>query len=70
MNVESLKKDRCGKFSCFPGINISAKECLKFMFPTFLLVCFVCLKEITLQTRKNVFCFTLTALFVRELIKF
>ena len=70
MNGESLKKNRCDQFSCFPGINISAKECLKFMFPTFLLVGFVCLKEITLQTRKNVFCFTLTALFVRELIKF
>ena len=37
---------------------------------TFLLVCFVCLKESTCKTKKNAFYFTLKALFFLEVIKF
>ena len=43
---------------------------LKVVFTTFLLICFVCLKEGTCETRKNVFYFTSKALFVLEIIKF
>ena len=39
------------------------KGCVKVVSPTFLLVCFVCLKESTFETRKNVFYFTSKALF-------
>ena len=35
-----------------------------------LLDCFVCLKESSCETRKNVFYFTLKALFIFEIIKF
>ena len=37
---------------------------------TFLLVCFVCPKESTWESRKNVFYFTSKALFVLEIIRF
>ena len=40
------------------------------MSATFLLVCFAWLKESTCETRKNVFFFTLKALFILEIIKF
>ena len=43
---------------------------LKVVSATFLLVCFVYLKERTCETRKNVFSFTSKAFFVLELIKF
>ena len=43
---------------------------LKVMSATFLLVCFLRLKESTCETRKNVFYFTSKALFVLEIIKF
>ena len=43
---------------------------LKAVSATFLLVCFVCLKESTCEKKKNVFYFTLKALFVLEIIKF
>ena len=43
---------------------------LKVVSTTFLLVCFVCLKDSTYETRKNVFYFTLKALFVLEITKF
>ena len=43
---------------------------LKVMSATFLLVCFVCLKESTCETRKNVFYFTSKALLVLEIINF
>ena len=43
---------------------------LKVVSTTFLLVCFVCLKESTCETRKNVFYFTSKALLVLEIIKF
>ena len=42
----------------------------KFVSATFLLVCFVCLKEGTCETRKYVFYFTSKALFVLQIIKF
>ena len=40
------------------------------MFATFLLVCFVCLKESTSETRRNTFYFTLKALLVLVIISF
>ena len=43
---------------------------LKVVSATFLIVCFVCLKERTSETRKNIFYFTSKALFVLEIIKF
>ena len=43
---------------------------LKVVPVTFLLVCFLCLKESTCETRKNVFYFTSKTLFVPEIIKF
>ena len=43
---------------------------LKVVFTIFLVVCFVCLKESTCETRKNVFYFTSKALFVLEIINF
>ena len=43
---------------------------LKVVSATFLQVCFLHLKESTCETRKNVFYFTSTALFVLEIIRF
>ena len=43
---------------------------LKVMSATFLLICFLCLKESTCETSKNVSYFTSKALFVPEIIKF
>ena len=43
---------------------------LKVVSTTFLPVCFVCLKESTLEIRKNIFYFTLKGLFVLEKIRF
>ena len=43
---------------------------LKIVSTAFLLVCFLCLKKSTCETRKNVFYFTLKALFILEIIKF
>ena len=43
---------------------------LKVACATFLLLCFVNLKESICETRKNVSYFTLKALFVLEIIKF
>ena len=48
----------------------SRKMNLKVVSATFLLVCFICLKESTYKTRKNVSYFTSKALFVLEIIKF
>ena len=48
----------------------SSMEPLKIVSATFLLVYFVSLKESTCETRKNVFYFTLKAIFVLEIIKF
>ena len=54
-NYEALQK------KCFP---------LKVVSATFLLVCFVCLKESTCKTRENAFYFTSKALAVLEIINF
>ena len=43
---------------------------LKIVSATFLLVCFVCLKESTCKTGGNAFYFFSKALFVPEIIKF
>ena len=43
---------------------------LKVVSTTFLLVCFVCLRERICETRKNVLYFTSKTLFVFEIIKF
>ena len=43
---------------------------LKVVSATFLLVCFVCLKKSTCETRNDVFYFTSKTLFVLEIIKF
>ena len=43
---------------------------LKVLFATFLLVCFERLKESACKIRKNVFDFTLKALFILEIFKF
>ena len=43
---------------------------LKVVSATFLLVSFLCLKESTCETRKNVFYFTSNTLFILEIIKF
>ena len=45
------------------------KLTLKAVFATFLLVCFLCLKENTCETRKNIFHYFSEALFVLEKIK-
>ena len=45
-------------------------ETLKVVSPTFLLVCFVCLKVSTFETKKNAFYFTLKALLAFVIIKF
>ena len=46
------------------------EKALKIVSTTFLLVCFVSLKEGTCETKKNVFYFTSKAIFVLEIIKF
>ena len=43
---------------------------LKVVSATFLLVCFLRLKESTCETRKNVFYFTSKAVFILEIMKF
>ena len=50
--------------------SFAGEVTLKVAPATFLLVCFVCLKESTCETRKNAFYFTSKALFVLEIIKF
>ena len=57
-------------FTIFKNVFVSFIESLKVVSATFLLFCFVCLKERTLETKKNVFYFTLKALLVLEIIKF
>ena len=54
----------------FVNLTLSDKKGLKVAFATFLLVCVVCLQEITCGTRKYVFYFTSKALFFLEIIKF
>ena len=49
---------------------IDKMEHLKVVSTTFLLVCFVCLKQSTWERKKNVFYFTSKALLIFEIIKF
>ena len=58
------------KFEICDGSLKNIFDTLQVVSATFLLVCFVCLKERTCGTRENVFYFTSKALFVREIIKF
>ena len=54
----------------FDALSKNVKNAiLKVVSATFLLVCFVCLKESTCEIRKNVY-FTSKALCVLEIIKF
>ena len=62
-------------FFFFHGVIIifkllSSVDSLNVVFATFLLVCFVCLKESSLERRKNVFYFISKALFVLEITIF
>ena len=50
--------------------SVEMKTPLKIVSATFLLICFLCLKESICETRENVFYFTSKALFVLEIIKF
>ena len=58
------------KSEAFDELSESTGFSLKVVSTTFLLVCFVCLKESTCETRKNAFYFTSKALLVLEIIKF
>ena len=61
----------CLKESCFPDWNSHWWSLyLKVVSATFLLVCFLCLKESFRETSKNIFYFTSKAFFVFEIIKF
>ena len=51
-------------------MSLLKNKYLKVVSATFLLVCFVCLKESTCETRKNAFYFTSKAVLVLEIIKF
>ena len=46
--------------STYTGLLLNFKDCVHYIF----LVCFLCLKECTCETKKNVFYFTSKALFV------
>ena len=52
------------------GLQCICRAQLKVVSATFLLVCFVCLKESTCETRKNASYFTWKALLVLEIINF
>ena len=64
--ITTARWTSCDIFSFSPA---KPKDCLKVVSTTFLLVCFLSLKESTCKTRKNVFYFTSKALFVLETIK-
>ena len=51
-------------------IQESFGSILKVVSATFLLVCFICLKESTCKTKKNAFYFTAKALLVLEITNF
>ena len=65
--VQSMKIPN--KNSCLSLFHINTYS-LKVVSTTFLLVCFVCLKESTCEIRKNVFYFTSKALFILEISKY
>ena len=54
----------------FSSDSVSSSFQLKVLSSTFLLVCFVCLKGSTFETKKNVFHFISKAFFVLEIIRF
>ena len=56
-------------FSSYRSIKINVVH-LKVVSAAFLIVCFLCLKENTCETRKNVSYFTSKALFVHEIMEF
>ena len=60
------------KIFCISVFNVGSclASCLKVVSATFLLVCFVCLKESICETRKNAFYFTSKALLALEIINF
>ena len=58
---------RCKNIFCY---KVALYAYLKVVSATFLLVCFLSLKESTCETKKNVFYFTSKALFVHAKIKF
>ena len=62
--LRALNKSSLIKFTLISYVS------LKVVSATFLLVCFVCLKESACETRKSGFYFTSKALFVLEIIKF
>ena len=65
-----MKKQKTKKSDVDYNQNEKNDNNLKVVSATFLLVLFVCLKESTCETRKNVFSFTSKALFVLEIIIF
>ena len=58
------------EFDVLGILRILKSQSLKVVSATFLLVCFVCLRESTCETRKNAFYFTSKALLVLEIINF
>ena len=67
--VHDLSESSTGECLQFADDTTSYRHC-KVVSATFLLVCFLYLKESTCETRKNVFYFISKALFVLEIIKF
>ena len=68
LNIFFKYQEKCWSLRPFPK-NLR-KLGLKVVSATFLLVCFICLKESYCKTRKNAFYFTSEALLVLEIIKF
>ena len=72
-NRDFLNRSPFKKSACFYVIitgEFVGFQYLKVVSAIFLVVCFVCLKESTFETRKNVFDLTSKALFVLEIIRF
>ena len=72
-NLKSEKKSHKHERLLFSQAVVSVMAVIfnvKVVAATFLLVCFVSLKESTCEKKKNVFYFTSKALFVLEIIKF
>ena len=69
-NHSNASRNKGNPSSFGSAIQKLSSDYLKVVSTTFLLVCFVCLKESTCETRKNVFYFSLKGLSVLEIIKF
>ena len=63
INIYGNDKTQLNKVSCILYI-------LKVLCATFLIVCFVCLKESFFEMKKMFFIFTLETFFVLEIIRF